>query len=149
MNLLTGANIWQITNSPNYIKNFTVRKDTIYCSYYESNVPANPQGINNIAALNKQTGSLLWKKLIPELSGPDNIKLHGNILNYISTPSNCNTVSQVYSFDIDTKTVLWSTPVGINDSNAYSKMKVNYDVLWIKNGSGTLLGLTKNTGETI
>jgi hypothetical protein len=145
----TGIDIWKIVNSPNYIDNHTVRNDSIFCAMHETNVPGNPQGVNNIAVYNARNGALIWKQVIADYYGPTNLKLDGNMVYFLTAPSINNTSIYINAFDLVSKTIKWKVSIGINLANRASYISIANDVLLIKSGTGSLLAFNKTTGASI
>ncbi len=137
----TGNVIWKRRSTNDYLQSPIVRNDTIFCNYQDNSMA------NYVAAFDAHNGTELWRKSIAEKWGAEYLVLDGKMLYYASTQSNY--VALVTAFDLSSKTIKWQTSIGANGSSGYSKLALDGDLVYIRNGAGSLLAINKNTGTTV
>lgn len=140
INASDGTDVWSKTNSQDYVYSPVVRNDTLYCSIANGST-------NSLGAYSASTGALLWKKTISFPFAALNTAVDGGTLYAI--PSSSSTVSNIIAFDLATKTIKWNVPIGINFSNVFSNITIANNAVFLKNGTGALLTLDKNTGQSM
>jgi outer membrane protein assembly factor BamB len=136
----TGKNIWTIAGSPYYHTWIVPRNDTLYCTVSRRGV--NFQ--NYLLAYDSKTGAELWKAPSAGAYYGYYPKLDGNVMYYISHELDAR--AAVVAYDFSSKIQKWQTSIGYNVADGPSKMLVVDNLVFIKNGTGGLRAIDKNTG---
>lgn len=135
-----GQDKWSVISPDEMVVSIFVDKGILYASLGKHNV-------HYLAAYRCDTGQLLWKYATNYSFPITTIIVEGNVLYF--TTSTSTIVSNLFAFDLSTRTIKWNKPLGINVISGYSRPVLAGLYIYIRTGTGVLLALDKETGTEI